>query len=194
MKTAMTLALVCLWPTLGFAGEISSAYTTYNLDKCKRISAAEEQSSGEYICKGYHGNDIYWAEGDLRTSIAYGKNPKNHCSVRQGFAGFNSVDSTVEWRLENGKPFAAIQRWRVSYDPDDAEKVKTWLAVTRLEKGNSCRVALIEGAVPNANEKAREAADKLSRTFNCKTDKAKVFNVAPSTYDPLEVSSPCPTE
>ena len=193
MKSAMTLALVCLWPALGFAGEISSAYTTYNLDKCKRISAAEEDSSGSYECKGYGGLKVYFAEGDLRTSLAYGIRPATHCSIRQTFGHFNSVVDQIEWRLQNGKPFAAIQRWKVS-DVDDATIVKNWLGVTRIERNNSCRVAVVEGALPDANKKARAAADQLAQAFNCKTDQAKVISATPIAIAELMGPTPCAAE
>ncbi len=191
MKTAMTLALVCLWPAPGFAGEISSAYTTYKLDKCKRISEISEDSSGTYECKGYGGLKVYFAEGDLRTYLGYGAKPSTHCAAQQTFGHFNSVVDKIEWRLENGKPFAAIQRWRVS-DVDDATIIKTWLGITRIEENNSCRVAVVEGALPDANEKARAAADQLARAFNCKTDEAKVISAKPIAIAELMGPTPCP--
>ena len=39
-----------------------------------------------------------------------------------------------------------------------------WLVVTRIEAGNSCHMAVVEGAFPNANIKARELEQRL---FKC---------------------------
>ena len=183
--------LVVLISVPATAGKITSAYTIYDLGKCQRISDPSEEFSGGYICKGFKGNSIYWAEGDLRAGLGFGKKPATYCSVRQTFGGFNTVDSTVEWRLDGGKPFATIQRWRVSFDPGNAEKIKTWLVVTRLESSNSCIVAAIEGSLPKSNEKARAAADGFARTFNCSTQQAKVISKAPIAVDQLISATPC---
>jgi hypothetical protein len=191
MEKTIPFLLALLWPLTAAAGDITSAYTTYDIDKCKRIAEPSEEFSGGYLCKGLKGNDIYWAEGDLRAGVGFGRQPQNHCSVQQTFAGFNAVDSTVEWRLENGRPFATIQRWNVSYDPDNAEKTRSWLAVTRLEKNDSCWVALVEGALPDANQKARNLADQTARSFNCEQDDAKVVSVKPTTANDIMSGSPC---
>jgi hypothetical protein len=192
-KTAAVFVFgLCLIATVpAHAGKISSVYTTYDITKCKRIAPPAEEFSGGFLCKGFKGNSIYWAEGDLRAGVGFGKSPDTHCSVQQSFGGFNSVDSKVEWRLDGGTPYAAIQRWRVSYDPENSEKIKTWLVVNHLEKAESCMAALIEGSLPDANEKARAAADGLSRTFSCKTDVAKITSVEPTTADQLISVSPC---
>jgi hypothetical protein len=163
------------------------------LDKCKRLSASVEESFGSFACKGYGGFEIYFAEGDLRTFMAYGANGFEHCSAQQTFGHFNSITPTVEWRLDNGKPFAAIQRWHVS-NLDDANKTTSWLGVTKIEKANSCRVAIIEGSLPDANKKAREAADTLAQGFNCQKDTALVFSAAQMQVDQLMSGTPCGPE
>lgn len=175
------------------AGEITSAYTKYNLDACKRLEALAEESFGSFSCKGYKGFDIYFAEGDLRAFMAYGANGFEHCSAQQTFGHFNSVTPTVEWRLEDGKPFAVIQRWHVS-DPDDADKTTSWLGVTKIENGNSCRVAIIKGLLSQANEKARRAADTLARDFDCQKDTALVINDELTKADQLMSGTPCGPE
>ena len=175
------------------AGDITSAYTKYNLEKCKRLSSSVEESYASFSCKGYAGNEIYFAEGDLRTFMAYGPNGFEHCSAQQTFGHFNSITSTVEWRLDNGKPFAAIQRWNVS-DLDDASKTKSWLGVTKIEIANSCRVAIVMGSLPQANEKAREIADTLARDFDCQKDKVVVISAEPMQAEELMSGTPCGPE
>ena len=193
MRRLVALFALCFTASAALAGEITSAYTKFDIDKCKRLSASVEEAYATFECKGYGGLAVYWAEGDLRTSMAYGPNGFEHCSAQQTFGHFNLVVPTIEWRLENGKAFAAIQRWRVS-DLDDASKYTSWLGVTRIEKGNSCRVAIIEGAMPNANVLAREAADTLARSFNCQTDTAKVIARKPVPANELMSGTPCGPE
>jgi hypothetical protein len=193
MRKIVVLIALCLAASVASAGDITSAYTKYNLDKCKRLSASAEESFGSFSCKGYAGFEIYFAEGDLRTFMAYGANGFEHCSAQQTFGHFNSITPTVEWRLDNGKPFAAIQRWHVS-DLDDASKTTSWLGVTKIETGNSCRVAIIEGSLARANEKARSAADTLARGFNCQKDTALVISAAQMQVDQLMSGTPCGPE
>ena len=193
MRKSVPLIALCLAAVAASAGEITSAYTKYNLDKCKRLSSSAEESFGSYSCKGYGGFEIYFAEGDLRTFMAYGANGFEHCSAQQTFGHFNSITPTVEWRLEDGKPYAAIQRWIVS-DLDDASKTTSWLGVTKIEKGNSCRVAIVEGSLPQANDKARKAVDTLARGFNCQTDTVLVISAAQMQADELMSGTPCGPE
>ena len=192
MKRLGSILLTLLLPSAALAAN-TSGYTTFNLKKCNVLQAAapEEEFSGSYLCHGHEGYKIYFAEGDLRSFLAFGKSPKDHCATHQTFSGFNSVDSTVEWRLNRGKPIATIQRWRVSYDPDNAEKIKSWLVVTMLEPHNSCWMARIEGALPNANAKARELADQMSPTFNCTHGHEKILTLSSSDLSQADSASTC---
>ena len=174
------------------AETISSVYTKYNLDKCQKVYGTPGDDESVFlICPGYKTNQVYFAEGDLRTLIAYGKDPAKHCSGQQTFGGFNTATPTIEWRLRNGKPFAAIQRWNVS-DFDDSSKIKSWLGVTKLDGVNSCRVAIVEGSLKNANLRARQAADTLVDDFNCAADEATVIATKPMTAGELMSGTPCP--
>jgi hypothetical protein len=178
MRAIAAAVLLCT-ATPALAGN-SSAYTTYDLKACKVVekSTGEGDASDVWQCKGYKGladtNFLYF-EGDLRGFMPIGRNPRNHCAATQTFSGFNSAGNTVEWRLKNGKPIAAIVRWTVSYDPEDSSKTKSWLVVTKLEKAESCHMAFVEGAYPKANEKARAIADAKAASFICKTGKAQVI-------------------
>ena len=116
----------------------------------------------------------------MRSLVAIGKDPKGHCAASQTFGGFNSVTPKIEWRLAKEKVVATIQRWSVSYDSEDSSKTKTWLVVTKLEPDNSCHMAYVEGAYPNANAKARELADTMSAGFSCKGGVIKVIANAPA--------------
>ena len=168
MKILLAAILFLIAPSLALAAN-TSVYTKFDIAKCPRLDVgnADEGEGGSWLCKGYGNLKIYFAEGDLRQFVAFGKSPKKTCAAEQTFSGFNSANTTIEWRLKNGKPIAAIQRWTVSYDPEDSAKTKTWLVVTRIEPSNSCRMAVVEGAFPNANVKAREIADQSGEKFEC---------------------------
>lgn len=168
MKKFVALLTFLLVSSAAYAAN-TSVYTKFDIAKCPKLDQGktDEGESGSWLCKGYRDLKIYFAEGDLRQFMAFGKSPKQHCAAEQTFSGFNSANNTIEWRLKAGKPLAAIQRWTVSYDPEDSAKTKTWLVVTRIESSNSCHMAVVEGAVPNANLKAREIADTLAEKFEC---------------------------
>ena len=192
MKCGAVLLILFAAPNLAAAAN-TSAYTKFDLAKCAKLDAgnAGEGDSGSWLCKGYGNLKIYFAEGDLRGLMSFGKAPQKHCAALQTFGGFNSASTTIEWRLNNGKPIAAIQRWTVSYDSEDSAKTKTWLVVTKIEPNNSCHMAVVEGAYPNANAKAREMADQLSTTFKCETDVQKVISIVPTKADETMTNGTC---
>lgn len=168
MQKLLAIIPFLIAPSIALAAN-TSAYTKYDIEKCAKfdVGNADEGDGGSWLCKGYGDLKIYFAEGDLRQYVGFGKSPKKTCAAEQTFSGFNSTNNTIEWRLNKGKVIAAIQRWTVSYDPEDSAKTKTWLVVTRIEPTNACHMAVVEGAFPNANAKAREIADQSAEKFEC---------------------------
>lgn len=185
MRGAIGLCAI-LFSTPAFAG-FYSAYTELNFsdgELCTNVTPApvpgEPNDGVAYECKGYGKYVVTFAEGDLRSFASFGAESGDHCSVRQTFGGFNSVGNKIEWRLKDSKPIATILRWSVSYDPEDSNKQKSWLIVTKLEENDSCHMGYVEGSFPKANEKARWLADTAAQSFSCKTGKA-VFLANPGT-------------
>ena len=169
MKRAIALSVLCLWPIAASAAEYSSVYTKFDLDKCKVIEKGDEYVfAGTWLCKGLKGIDIIQANSDDRSYVAFGKNGKSHCAFRKTFNRFNTALSPVEWRLKDGKPFAAIERWPVVTDVDGHSV--TWLVVNALKSSDYCHAHYVAGAYPNANADARRAADDLAEDFNCERD------------------------
>lgn len=177
-----------LMATLVFAGPAlagyDSAYTDFDLKTCRQLtsetSGEEGESSGIIECKGYKDVAVMFGEGDLRSFVAFGKGGQDHCAFHQTFGGFNSVGNKIEWRLKDGKAIASILRWTVSYDPEDSNKTKTWLVVTKLDEAQSCQIGYVEGSYPKANEKARWLADTAAEAFSCKVGKT-IFFASPGT-------------
>jgi hypothetical protein len=182
MRGLIVIASLCL-ASPALAG-YDSAYTDFDLGKCKEIVPAPKEGEGEgsavYQCEGYNGIPVTFVEGDLRSFMAYGENGQDHCGFHQTLFGFNSVSKKIEWRLKDGEPIATILRWTVSYDPENSEKTKTWLIVSKLADGNSCQMGFVEGAYPKANEKARWLADTAAEVFECKVGQT-VFFANPGT-------------
>lgn len=169
MKRLAVLSVLCLWPAASLAAEYTSVYTSFDLETCKVLEKGDEfVYAGTWACKGYKGIDVIQASSDDRTYAAFGKNGKTHCAFKKTFNRFNTALSPIEWRLKDGKPIAAIERWSVVND-DEGHSV-TWLVVNALRKNNSCHVHYVAGSYPDANADARRAADDLAEDFNCEND------------------------
>ena len=183
MKRLAILSIFCLWPIAAMAAEYESVYTKFDLDHCRIIDKGDEYVyAGTWSCKGYKGIDIVQAVADDRSFAAFGRNGARHCAFHKTFYGFNTALSPVEWRLHNGKPIAAIERWRVVVD-ENGNSV-TWLVVNALRRGESCHVHYVAGSYPKANEAARRAADDLAEGFDCEMDVPTVDStIGPPSID-----------
>jgi hypothetical protein len=140
-----------LLPALaGSSGQIKSAYTTFDADKCKHEPGTEEEDYGSWECPGYDNLQVLLSAGDQRMYVSFGDASDDNVALSQTFPGFNDVyKGTVEWRIEEGTdgkshPFATILRWNVMTG-SDADKAKgpvnpsgRVLVVTRLGPGGSC--------------------------------------------------------
>lgn len=149
-----------------------SVYTDTNLKWCKTVETFEEGGGSRLQCPGYGGISVTVIEGDLRMYVGYGRNARKQCAMHQTFGPFNNLGPKIEWRIDNGKPYATILRWVLD---NGNGTTWSWLVVTNLDGANSCHVAYVEGSLPNANQRARAAADRLARGFNCATDTPQVI-------------------
>jgi hypothetical protein len=185
MKFALALVFL-IGPALAAqAGEITSAYTSFDLDKCKQTEPPDDTVfEGTWTCKGYGGLDIVYSGEDARSYVSFGRNAEDHCTGAKTFYAFNTALSPVEWRLEGGKPFATIERWSTT----DGEGAKsTWLVVTALRDDDSCPIAYVSGSYPEANAVARKAADENARNFSCADDVPKL--IAEGSDPPIELKA-----
>jgi len=177
------------------AEEISSVYTDLDVEKdCTTFEINEE--GGEFanlVCNGYGGYPVLIYQADLRESIHYGF-PKAGNQVWESFAAFNSAGPKIEWRVskDSGRtiPFAAIHRWHVSDDPENAEKQVEVLVVEKVGQigdQESCAVGLVlASGNPKANETARRIADEQARGFTCGGDERVVVGEPMPTFDRQE--------
>jgi hypothetical protein len=174
--TAFLLAttLAACSTTLAQANE--SAYSERNLDACKTLSQTDEGPSVTLQCDGYEDVGVYFKEGDLRQSQAYGPISKVWLDEAfESFGPFNHTNATIEWRLgTNGRLVATIVRWFVS-DPETTSDVTTRYGqvlvvatVATAENPTSCVVGYVD-ALENkdANTLARTVADEEAPDFTC---------------------------
>ncbi len=174
----MRLIPFLLATTLGAATAQAneSAYTDRDLDACKTLAKEEESESITLQCAGYKDAAVYFKEGDLRQSQAYGPISKAWLDEAfETFGPFNHTNAKIEWRLDgNGAPIATIVRWFVA-DPEttgDANahygQVLVVSTVATADDPTSCVVGYVD-ALENkdANTLARQIADEKAAGFIC---------------------------
>ncbi|MBS0529358.1 MAG: hypothetical protein JSS22_08220 [Proteobacteria bacterium] len=167
------------WPFDAAAETSGTAYTTIlpkDCHKVRGIKTGNDEIASDVACNGFADLTVLRQMDDDRETISVGRSAKAAAAEpasSQGFAPFNSTGDTIEWRLDkSGKPFAIIQRWRISDNrnvgTDGRPRSVAMLVVTRLAPGPVCHVAYIDVAAnPKANEIARRAADEWARDFDC---------------------------
>ena len=186
---AISALLALSLATLAAAGAqtISNAYTSTAPKGCRAIAPRNnEDGSATRVCPGKAALVVLVNEDDLRETVSVGRDraaAAKEPAAEAWFGPFNSTTTTVEWRMQDGKPYAIIQRWHIAdnSDPDEEgrPKDKAMLAVTRLPPGAVCHVAYVDVAAnPNANELARKAADKIARGFTCSKDTVKIIGAS----------------
>ena len=159
----------------------TSAFTDLDLDKsCKWDPVNEDEGAGGGCawCPGLPDVPVRFCESDLRQSVEYGPVPENS-GHWASFGQFNRILPKIEWRLDNGAPYAAIQRRFIENanpatgTPDKAHEGQVLVVSTVATRENpvSCVIAYVDArANANANELARNAADELARDFGCGND------------------------
>ncbi|MEM7214013.1 MAG: hypothetical protein AAF423_00620 [Pseudomonadota bacterium] len=154
-----------------------SVYTTLDLEKGCVFHSEYEQGASAY-CSGYKGYPVHFSEGDLRQMMRFG-----HVGKLEGqwesFGQFNRVNTTIEWRIKEGKPYATILRWFIENSNDSGEYTKALegqvLVVSRIanhENPTSCVVGYVDArSNSDANLLAQNLADTGAASFVCGTDK-----------------------
>jgi hypothetical protein len=182
MKRLAVSALAILAASAAAAQTIEGAFTDFDLKKCQHVPGKGREDYGEWRCKGYANIPVYMAAGDQRVMISFGARAREEPAARQTLAAFNGEGGRIEWRIEksaDGKqqPFAAIMRWSTTKSDDNGDQVAgEVLVVTRLSPGAVCHVGYVDGlANRNADDLAREIADKRARGFRCREDKPVVL-------------------
>ena len=160
------------------AGEISSVYTSLDLEKsCKLMKTFPNEGGGAiWDCKGHKGMRVRVAEGDLRFFVSFGPNADRQTASGQTLAPFNNIHKTLEWRVERkGKEWEAFATILRYFWDSDGRKGQT-LVITKLEANDACQVAhIVADGNQQANVQARQVADTKAKTFDCKKTQAMRF-------------------
>ncbi|MGE0237180.1 MAG: hypothetical protein AB7F09_17405 [Parvibaculaceae bacterium] len=183
-----------LAPLAVAAGEISSLYSDLDLKSCRQLALFEDEGEGgEWSCPGIEGYDVRIWEGDLRSFVGFGKMAPAQCASAQTFGAFNRLGPRVEWRMQDGKPFATILRWFTEQSIDGGDPVKqNWLVVTRLGEKDACHIAYIDTKYADANEVARQRADEKAAGFDCARDMPEIFSSRGGVATDYASGMPCP--
>jgi hypothetical protein len=177
LKTLLATGMLFLAAPVATSANPQSVYTKLDLEKDCKFTETHEQG-GRAVCTGYRQWLVHFSEGDLRQQVRYGFQGNSKAGW-ESFGQFNRINDTIEWRLENGKPYATILRWFIeNMDPDTGAVSKKYLgnvlvisSVGTTEKPGSCIVGYVDArANGNANQIARDVADTLVRKFICGQD------------------------
>ncbi len=149
--------------------QITSRYTDLAAEKCKTIELTDD-GGGSYKgeCLGVAGYKLEVIDGDLRQTVnIVSPNRKVHeLKFWEFFGGFSSVGPRAEWRLKGSKPIALIVRFNVSEDPEDSNKLTSYLLVAKITDAATCVTDTIKPS-RTQNAEARRAADR-SRSLPCR--------------------------
>lgn len=157
-----------------------SSFSKLDLETCSTV--LEDQGGVVLRCEGLNGIPVLYKEGDLRPSLFYGTlEQKTEDSGFETFSTFSSVNQTIEWRSDGGRPYATILRFFISNaDPETgspSERLKGQvLVVSKVgsqDDPSACVVGLVDAlANKHANELAQQVADTKARDFSCGRDTA----------------------
>ncbi len=143
--------------------KFTSVYTSLGAG-CKVLKGGEGQDDAS-LCKGPGGYQIRIYSSASMTHINAEKKGTDESTpiVNVGLE-FNPSKVKLEWRLANGKPFAVIIRipkydGRTDEEPGVGKVIGEELFVSGIGDYEFISVS-IDAKTPNANAKARAAADK----------------------------------
>ena len=159
---AVMIAISAICISAQKATKFTSVYT--NLDgKTCRFYDGKDGQDGLTLCKGPGKYQVrIYSSATMTHIVAELKGTDDSYSLASVSLDFNQSRSNVEWRLANGVPFAAIFRAPTYGEPNEfggpGKKTGEQLVVVGL-KGHDDIEATIDAKTPNANVKAREAAD-----------------------------------
>ena len=147
------------------AAAADSVYTPLTLDACRVLERVEEGESVRWLCPGHAGIPLFVSAGDGRFDVDAGIDNGEWESL----PAFNRLGPRVEWRRRDRRPVAIIFRHILTGGERDTGSVLAVESVGRRGRPG-CLVALIGGALPNANALARMAADRAA-AFRCGHDR-----------------------
>jgi hypothetical protein len=171
----LTSAAVALLLSLAPA-KAESVYTSPNLDTDCTLLEKSDDDGGSWKCKGYKDYSVWFSEGDARQSIFFGHLGEWYKQTAwESFGPFNHYGGTVEWLIEDGRPYAAISRFFIqNFEEDIAKNEGQTLVISKVGQpgvGEACVTAYVDArANKEPNALAREVAAKVVKGFKCRID------------------------
>lgn len=171
IKLFLILTASLLLSTSVFAQKMTSVYTSLNDKKCKTLESNVNEG-GSYLgeCAGTSGYKLQISEGDLRQSVnVIAPNKKSfNLGLGRVSSAFSAVGERAEWRVKGKTPMALIVRFNASENPDDTNKMTSYLIVSKITKNEVCIVDVFKpGKSQNllAQKSADSAIGKPCKTF-----------------------------
>lgn len=144
-------------------GAASSVYTSLAEADCRLVEQDEETGDTTSRCPGTAGYGLLLHDWDARMTLDVvvpgGRaHPLRYSGVIT--SNFSSLGPRAEWRMRGGKPIALIVRLNAFEDPEVTDRATSYLAVAKITAREVCVTDRIPPTTPNANEAARQAADR----------------------------------
>ena len=169
LKLFVLTILLLAGPATARAQSNRSVYTSLEPKQCRAIKTAKSGAEDyEGRCRGVGGYTLVVSEGDLRQNVTVvtSRGTKHSLDLWDVISGgFSSVSPKAEWRMamQNGKlaPVALIIRYNANEDPEQPNKLSSYLAVSKITATEICVTDKVSPG-PGANEDARRAADSAA--------------------------------
>ncbi len=182
MRSLLLLSVILGLTADVHAGEITSEYTKIDIDKdC--VFHKSSDMGGAAICSGFGEYVVHFAEGDLRQMVEFGfVGDQDRGWV--SFGEWNQIGKTIEWRLNDGRPFATILRWFIENIDNRTgtsnKRVKGQvLVISKVGQPNefeACVVGYVDArANSDANTIARNVTDTVGPQFRCGFDLPRFY-------------------
>ena len=149
------LAALAAAPAAGQS--LRSAYTMLDLRRCRTLEIIPEGESVRRRCPGLAGIPLFVNEGDGRSEIDAGIDDGRWESLPR----FNTIGDRIEWRLAGGRPFAIIYRLRLAATENAPAGSALIVEAIGRRGAPGCRIGVVEGALSDANARARALADRV---------------------------------
>jgi hypothetical protein len=143
----------------------SSVYTALDLDRCTIVEEIpEEEGFTRWRCPGHAAIPLFVSCGEGRFDIDAGLDSGEF----EFFSTLNRPAPRLEWRMRGSVPVAII--YRLLLEPFESAPGSVLIVKTIGRAGRAgCRIATVDGTLPDANALARAAADRAPR-FRCGVD------------------------
>jgi hypothetical protein len=170
--TAALLSAVLATP----AGAADLAYSATSGRTCMTIRAKPEFTS--WRCPGPGGYSVVFHDLGNLVAVELGPTGGEKALVEDDLMWQGATQpfgKRLEWRLIDGKPYAAILRIRhQAFDrkSNDALTVEE-LNVIKVSPQGACLVGSVSARQSDANVRAREMADAMAPTFRCGADRPR---------------------